>query len=260
MRLVGMTAAHRPGKPSATAECKAAIFREPVASSARQDLNNVNGVIVKGINMKKQIITAMLALFALPVFAQQHFSTPEKAATALEAAISSHNEQALTEVLGDNWRRYLPPEGADPEAVARFLRDWKDGHQIVTQGDKAHLNVGLENWQLPIPMIKTGSGWHFDMAEAADEIQVREVGRNELAAIQAMHGYVDAQEEYYQRFQNYAGKLISSEGKKTVFTGPYSPAKILARWGLRTALPNPAWAITATASVSFRIKTSRASL
>lgn len=175
--------------------------------------------------MKKQIITAMLALLALPVFAQQKFATPDKAATALAEAISSHNEQALTEVLGDNWRRYLPPEGADPEAVARFLRDWKVSHQIVTQGDMAHLNVGRENWQLPIPMIKTASGWHFDMAKAADEIQVREIGRNELAAIQAMHGYVDAQDEYYQRFQTYAGKLISSEGKKDGLYWPVQPGE-----------------------------------
>ncbi|MBB1198758.1 DUF2950 family protein [Enterobacteriaceae bacterium 89] len=164
--------------------------------------------------MKKQIIIGMLACFTLPAFAQQQFASPEKAASALADAMGSQDEQALSQVLGDDWRQYLPAEGADPEAVARFLRDWKVSHHIIEQGNAAHLNVGAENWQLPIPMIKTGAGWHFDMAQGADEIQVREIGRNELSTIQAMHAYVDAQQDYFQRFQHYAKKLISSEGQK----------------------------------------------
>lgn len=109
----------------------------------------------------------------------------------------------------------------------------------------AHLNVGREAWQLPIPMLKTAEGWHFDMAQAADEIQTREIGRNELSAIQAMHAYVDAQNEYYQHFQRYAKKLFSTPGKKkTVCTGQLNPAKSRARWGQPLAPSNRAKAIT----------------
>jgi hypothetical protein len=39
--------------------------------------------------------------------------------------------------------------------------------------NRAHLNVGREEWQLPLPMLKSAEGWHFDMAQAADEIQTR---------------------------------------------------------------------------------------
>lgn len=173
--------------------------------------------------MKKITIAGLLALFTLPAFAQQHFDTPDKAATALVDALSTHNETAMNDLLGDNWRQYLPPEGADPEAVARFLRDWKVGHKIEESGDIAHLNVGAGEWQLPIPMLKTAEGWHFDMASAEDEIQTREIGRNELSAIQAMHAYVDAQEDYYQRFQVYAAKLLSTEGKKDGLYWPTQP-------------------------------------
>jgi hypothetical protein len=164
--------------------------------------------------MKKLMISGWLALFALPAFAQQNFATPEKAATALADAVSTQNDTALNDLLGENWREYLPQQEADPEAVARFLRDWKVGHKIIEQGDTAHLNVGREEWQLPIPMLKTAEGWHFDMAQAEDEIQTREIGRNELSAIQAMHAYVDAQNDYHQRFQVYAQKLLSSDGEK----------------------------------------------
>ena len=175
--------------------------------------------------MKKQIIFGMLACLALPAWAQQHYSSSEKAATALADAMSTQNEQSLSEVLGNDWHQYLPPEGADPEAVARFLRDWKVSHHIIEQGDTAHVNVGAENWQLPIPIVKTAEGWHFDMAQAADEIQVREIGLNELSAIQAMHAYVDAQQDYHQQFQHYAQKLISSDGQKDGLFWPTQPGE-----------------------------------
>jgi Protein of unknown function (DUF2950). len=175
--------------------------------------------------VKKQIIFGMLAGLALPVWAQQHYSSADKAATALADAMSTQNEQGMRQVLGDDWRQYLPPEGADQEAVARFLRDWKVSHHIIEQGDTAHVNVGVENWQLPIPIVKTAEGWHFDMAQGADEIQVREIGLNELSAIQAMHGYVDAQQDYYQQFQRYAQKLISSDGQKDGLYWPTQPGE-----------------------------------
>jgi hypothetical protein len=50
--------------------------------------------------MKKVLISGWLALFALPVFGQQYFATPEKAATALADAVSTQNETALNDLLG----------------------------------------------------------------------------------------------------------------------------------------------------------------
>jgi hypothetical protein len=77
----------------------------------------------------------------------------------------------------------------------------------------AHLNVGREAWQLPIPMLKTAEGWHFDMAQAADEIQTRTLA-NELSAIQAMHAYVDAQNEF--KIQRYA-EAVHAPGKSGLY-------------------------------------------
>ena len=165
--------------------------------------------------MKKKILGGMM-LFMVSIFAlaQQHFSTPDQATDALAKAISEQNEGEMKNLLGDDWRNFLPPEGVDPEAVDRFLRDWKVNHSTVVAGDIAHLVVGDSNWQLPIPVVKGESGWQFDMHKAADEILTREIGRNELAAIEALHAYVDAQQSYYALNQTYAQKIISSEGKK----------------------------------------------
>ncbi|POT55925.1 DUF2950 domain-containing protein [Citrobacter amalonaticus] len=177
--------------------------------------------------MKKLTLFSALALLTLPLLAQaqQQFSTPDRAADALVNAVTTHDEAKLSELLGDNWREYFPPEGADPQAVARFLRDWKISHRIVQQGNMAHLNVGQESWQLPVPLIKTDAGWRFDMAAAEDEILTRAIGRNELAAIEAMHAYIDAQQDYYALNHAYAQKFISSDGKKDGLYWPTAPGE-----------------------------------
>ncbi|UYW72590.1 DUF2950 domain-containing protein [Pseudocitrobacter faecalis] len=175
--------------------------------------------------MKKIFLSSLLFSLPLVSFAQQQFAHPLDAATAFADALTTRNEPQLTALLGDDWRQFLPPDGADPEAVARFERDWKISHRIDQQGDTAHINVGADNWQLPLPIVKTEAGWHFDMQAAQDEIITRTIGRNELSAIGAMHAYVDAQEDYHLRKQRYASKLISSTGQQDGLYWPMQPGE-----------------------------------
>lgn len=164
--------------------------------------------------MKKVMLSALLLSLPLLGYAQERFSSPEAAASAFAAAVAGKSETQLTALLGAFWRQFLPPEGADPEAVARFNRDWREGHRIVQKDNTAHLNVGREDWQLPVPMVKEAGGWRFDMAAAQEEILTRTLGRNELSTLQAMHAYVDAQQDYYLQNHRWAHKIISSEGQK----------------------------------------------
>ena len=89
------------------------------------------------------------------------------------------------------------------------------------------LEVGEDKWPFPIPLVSEGGKWHFDSPTGLDEVINRRVGANELATIQSCLAYVDAQREYYTRnvendpFLHYAGRLISTEGKKD---GLYWPA------------------------------------
>ena len=167
------------------------------------------------------ICTSLLAL-PLTGFAQQAFSRPELAAQALVSATQAHDDKALGEILGNDWQVYLPQKNVDPDEVARFLRDWNVSHKIVEQGDIAHLNVGEENWQLPIPMKRTAQGWEFDMVAGVAEIETRTIGRNELSAIQAVSAYADAQHEYQQGAGQFAQKIISTDGQHD---GLYWPVK-----------------------------------
>lgn len=97
--------------------------------------------------MKNILFSALLFSLPLMGYAQQNFASPDEAANAFASAIASKNDTQLTALLEDNWRQFLPPEGADPEAVARFNRDWKISHQVVQNNNVAHLNVGKEGWQ-----------------------------------------------------------------------------------------------------------------
>jgi hypothetical protein len=73
---------------------------------------------------------------------------------------------------------------------------------------------------MPIPIVKTDKGWHFDVAEGADEIISRRIGANELAAIDNLNAYVDAQVQYASADRDgdvvleYAQKINSSPGQK----------------------------------------------
>ena len=152
-------------------------------------------------------------MMSTAAMAQQSFSTPAQATDALAHAISEQNETAMNNLLERTGAIFCRLK-ADPDAVDRFLRDWKVRHNTVIDGNTAHLVVGNNGWQLPIPVVKTAAGWQFDIKEGAEEILTREIGRNELAAIEALHAYVDAQQSYFAMNQKYAQKIVSSEGKR----------------------------------------------
>jgi hypothetical protein len=177
-------------------------------------------------------VVAMLALFADPVRAApaastRAFETPEAAMNAFGDALAGSNEPALKAMLGANFRDYIPTLGED--ALYRFLEAWAQSHTIKSESDsKALIAVGRDGWTLPIPIVKSKAGWQFDMQAGADEMRTRRIGRNELAVMQTLLAFRDAQFEYAtvdrdgKGILHYADKLVSSPGKKD---GLYWPTK-----------------------------------
>lgn len=152
--------------------------------------------------------------------AQQAFPTPEKAAEAfVEALGTEHADQArLTELLGDQWRSLIPQGGVQRSDVDAFLKLYHEQHKIEKPSDrKAILSVGNDQWTLPIPLIKAGNGWRFDIKAGSDEIRARRIGRNELAAVQSVMTYHDAQMDYALVDHNGDGAL---EYAQNIFSTP----------------------------------------
>ena len=85
--------------------------------------------------------------------------------------------------------------------------------------NKAVLSVGSDHWTLPIPMVKVENGWRFDIKAGNAEIRARRIGRNELAAVQSVLTYHDAQMDYASVDRDgdgaleYAQKIFSTPGK-----------------------------------------------
>lgn len=155
------------------------------------------------------------------VLAQEaNYPSADAASSAFVKALRDNDKEALAKVLGANWKDYIPTEGIDRDDVDLFLKRYDENHHFDTSDGTTHLTVGSENWVLPLPLVQSKEGWHFDLKKGAEEIRVRRIGANELAAEQAMLAYYDAQRDYATQDHDgdhilqYAQKLRSSEGKQ----------------------------------------------
>jgi hypothetical protein len=95
------------------------------------------------------------------------------------------------------------------------------GCNPVKEGeDKITLEVGTNNWPMPIPLVKADGQWHFDTAAGKEEIINRHIGKDELHAIGVCRAYVTAQRQYASANPGaggeakYALKFKSTPGKK----------------------------------------------
>jgi len=163
----------------------------------------------------------MLCALVSVAGAQQSFKTPEEAVTALADAAKKGDRNAVLTILGKDGEDIVSSgdDVADQETRQRFVAAYDDKHEIKTEGDKATMIVGKDDFPFPIPLVHKGDGWHFDTAAGRLEILYRRIGRNELDAIQASLAYVDAQFEYADKDRGagvgvYAQRIVSQPGKK----------------------------------------------
>ena len=166
------------------------------------------------------------------------FPTPDAAVEALVAALQPYDAAKVTAVLGAGGPDVLSSgdEVQDRQHTEKFLSAYRTSHEVVDAGENTKvLLVGSDSWDMPIPLVKTSTGWAFDTADGATEIRARRVGRNELDTIQTCLALVDAQHEYAAGGFGgapgvYAMKAISDPGTKDGLywpAGPNEPASPL---------------------------------
>ena len=162
--------------------------------------------------------------------AQQTFASTDEAVAAVIADLKSDNLPALRTIFGPQVGRLLNSGDAvaDRTERERFVANYDEQHRIDPTQDGAVLVIGKEEWPFPIPLRKIGERWRFDTAAGEQELINRRIGRNELATIQTMLAYVDAQHDYAAWSQQrggtaeYAQYLVSHQNKQD---GLYWPAK-----------------------------------
>jgi len=149
------------------------------------------------------------------------FSSPGQASRALFLAVQSRDEKALLEIFGPDGKEIIFSGDAaeDKNSRDQFVRKYQEMNRLVEEPDGTiRIYVGAENWPMPVPLMNKGDAWFFDSGVGKEEIWVRQIGRNEIAAIRVLQELIDVQKEYYAESpageaKQYAQKFVSDEGK-----------------------------------------------
>ncbi len=157
------------------------------------------------------------------------FATPEDAMVAVADIAGKGDTKAIDEIFGPGATEviYSGDSVADHEDGLRVGEMIRDRVEIIEGENEAIAFVGEDGWPFPIPLVRAGGGWQFDLAAGRDELLSRRIGRNELLTIDTLHALVDAQAEYRSIGRDgnpaaYAQKLWSTDGKQD---GLYWPTR-----------------------------------
>lgn len=190
------------------------------------------------------LVMGALLSCSLPAAAQARFPTAQAATDAFVDAIATSNDDALAHVLGKNYRTYIP-QNADQDDIFAFLGAWYQQRQVITDNSgRAWLEVGATHWRLPIPVVQSGNAWRFDTIAGGAEIRQRQIGRNELGAIETLRSLQRAQQSYMQSQGQYAQKLVSAPGARDGLYWPTSSD------GIASPLDSNALAMTSDTPVN----------
>lgn len=194
----------------------------PRAGRSRARLSGM-GAFATAI-MISSLITVSGLISAEPTVVQKTFATPEEAAQALIAAAGSFDVAALKEIFGPDGIDLVVTEDLvqDKNQSAAFAEAARERTQVSRDPKNAHvaiIEVGLDAWPMPIPIVEKKGRWSFDSKKGREEVLSRRIGRNELDAIEVCRGYVEAQVEYSltrhdaATVNQYAQRIISTPGK-----------------------------------------------
>ncbi len=166
---------------------------------------------------------------------QTKFSAPQEAAQALVQAARDNDRVALRRILGPGASRVIASGDAVQDERTRLEFLTAADEAVTTEpksADKAIVLLGQRAWPLPFPLMRDTQGrWHFDTRAGLQEFLDRQIGANELGAMEAVRAYVDAQREYVLRDLNrnglleYAQSLVSTEGQRDGLYWPVEPGQ-----------------------------------
>jgi hypothetical protein len=120
---------------------------------------------------------------------QATFPSAEAGSRALYIAVQNHDEKALTKILGAG-EELVNSDDAVQDKLDRqqFIHKYQEMHRLDREPD-GHmvLYIGAENWPFPIPLVSNGGVWRFDPDAGQREVLLRQIGENEINAIEACH-------------------------------------------------------------------------
>jgi hypothetical protein len=170
----------------------------------------------------------------------QAFPSPEAAAQALRDALETEDGEALRAIFGPEYADDLI--GSDIAIARDEMRQTREAMRAATallpEADgRVILSLGRQAFPFPVPIVRDGEIWRFDSAAGVEEILDRRIGENELAAIEALRAYVQAQIEYASADRDgdqvleYAQRLISTAGERDGLFWASAPGEPVSPFG-----------------------------
>jgi hypothetical protein len=141
---------------------------------------------------------------------QKTFDSPEAATKALIDAATNNDVASLKAILGSSAKGILTSGDPKQDESERqeFARIANQKYHLERSSMNSHvmvLLIGDQDWPFPIPLLHDGQKWRFDSDRGAIEVRSREIGSNELDAIEACAAYVGMQQDYAAKKRTLAG-------------------------------------------------------
>jgi hypothetical protein len=165
---------------------------------------------------------------------QHNFATPDEAVSALVTAAKAGDRAAVDAIFGPDVKDLLSGDTRqDAIEFAGFSKSVREFSHLVKQSDDRYvLDIGAQNWPMPIPLVRKDGRWFFDTLAGKDEIVSRRIGEDEIIAIGVCRTYLQAQREYASEDRDgsgvlkFARKLKSTPGTKDGLFWPDAPGEV----------------------------------
>lgn len=154
---------------------------------------------------------------------QKRFQSPDAAVEALVVAARTDDLKAMESILGPGSKELIfsGDSVADNTGRDKFVASYEQKHSLEARTAVTRiLHIGDDDWAMPIPIVKKGNNWGFDIGKGKKEILNRRIGGNELQVIDVINAYVDAQHEYASKDcrgggrVEFAQRFISTPGNR----------------------------------------------
>jgi hypothetical protein len=110
---------------------------------------------------------------------QKTFASPEAAADALAAAWRSGSKRELLVIFGPEGERLVSSGDpvAEKQARERLASSYAEEHRLETEGArKVVIILSKDEWPYPIPLVRQGTGWRFDLKSCSLRARWRLMG------------------------------------------------------------------------------------
>jgi DUF2950 family protein len=171
------------------------------------------------------------------------FPSPAEAGAALASAAKTGDQSALSKILGPDTLSLLMSDDTESNKAATdsFTSKFQQMNRWVEMSDGSRvLYIGADNFAFPVPLAKNSSGqWYFDAVAGAEEVRAREIGRNELLAIDACYALANAEAMFHDgsASREYSQRIVSTDGKQDGLYWPAATADVPSPLGNLSQFP-----------------------